>query len=648
MAIEFNCPHCQHAYRLPDKFAGKAAKCKNPDCRQLITIPAPITIPDDVASMPSAAELEAAALSALADETPKPDEAPTTAKVIPMVCKFCDHKWDVPWSLAGKNTLCPNPECRQRVKVPEPQEDVPTDWRQPKSKLPSMAKQNFEKLEDVQDAGDAKYVGPESLKKADATGVEIEPRTLKEKLTIVFMVAALVGIVGGTIWYFLSRRIAVNEDTLMVDALKEYDKIAGELNPPDAPLCSAVLNLAAAEYALRHDDSKKLKDAHDLFGRARGEVQRQPAGPARNVLAAELSLAVLAFSGTEEQVQEQTRFSWTPDIGGGRVKMSERGYTVHEELRQTLGLLQAQPPIDFDFRISLTRQLTRKLAKLGQAKMAADLIPLALFSDPEKDEARAVIALELYRGEKSSVVARSIAEELKTKIVDELKGKGMRGNPYPASAQTLFVALKLDKAPQLVPPMPPNGGMSDPVRMVNVGKFLLDNQAEEALKVSERPGSPESQLKALVLCVEWMPEPSPALDAAQSLITSVKGRKDVALSPYSIFRLVQLAAEKGKFDHAKALTDALTDEGLKAWAKGEIVRQRIAASPKEKADEGWAEVPDEPKKQKAGHAWAWLNVARQNAKVSHNRDAEKKATATWAPALHPFALAGIALGLQDK
>ena len=117
MAIEFECPHCKHQYRLKDELAGRKATCKNADCRQQITIPVP----------PSAAELEAAAHSALADDAPKAEQDATpTTKTIPMTCNFCGHQWTEPTSKAGKNTLCP--DCRQRIKVPEPMEDVPDDW----------------------------------------------------------------------------------------------------------------------------------------------------------------------------------------------------------------------------------------------------------------------------------------------------------------------------------------------------------------------------------------------------------------------------------------------------------------------------------------------------------------------------------------
>ena len=174
MAISFNCPHCLEPYRLPDKLGGKQAKCKNPECRQQITIPKAITISDEPKM--SSEEAEAAALAALNEEAPVAvQQAAPAEKMIPVVCKFCDHKWTEPLSKAGKNALCPNPECRQRVKVPVPKDEKEGDWRT-KGKVPEGAKPNQPKLEGVQDAAEATYVRAESLVKADATGIEYEPR----------------------------------------------------------------------------------------------------------------------------------------------------------------------------------------------------------------------------------------------------------------------------------------------------------------------------------------------------------------------------------------------------------------------------------------------------------------------------------------
>src|SRR6185503_16270787 len=162
MAIVFDCPHCKESYRLKEEFAGRKATCKNPDCRQQITIPTPL----------SAAEAEAAALSALADDSPAPEGAPGASgpapveKTIPVSCNYCGHNWTEPMSKAGKNTLCPNPECRQRIRVPEPKVEKFHDWRQQNTKLPSLAKQDRPQLEGVQDAAEAKVVSGESLREA--------------------------------------------------------------------------------------------------------------------------------------------------------------------------------------------------------------------------------------------------------------------------------------------------------------------------------------------------------------------------------------------------------------------------------------------------------------------------------------------------
>jgi hypothetical protein len=649
MAIEFNCPHCQHFYRLNDAFAGKRATCKNPDCRQVITIPKPVTVPDDP-QMPSAAELEAAALSALADEAPKQQEESLAEKAIAMTCSFCEHKWTEPFSKAGKNTLCPNPECRQRLKVPELKADQPLDWRQTKTKLPSGAKQNFEKLEGVEDAAEARIVSGDSLRKADVTGIEIEPRSLKEKMVIGLMIFGLLFTIAFGSWYLLRSRTSGQEDQLLVEARKEFDENSKDLPPQEAGLCSTVLNIAAAEYAVRQNTTEKLKESYTfLLGKvAREDLRNQAPGPERDAVAAELAVAVVSLGGSDEQVKEQIRYRWQPNVASGKLKINEQVHTVHDELRHVLGLLSSA---DFEFRVAIARRLTRELFKKGQAGLAADIIPLALFNELENKEARAVVALEIFHLDRGSDVARKMAEELKATIAEELNPKGgkpgIKGNPFPTSAHTLLVVVLKEQGFISTPPK--NGSIdSDAMRIAHVGIGLLEGNTDDAMKLALREGKPESQLKALVLCAEWMTSPAPALEEAHKIIASGKGKRDVNFSPYKILRLAQIAAAIGRADQAKTFANAIGDEGLKTWAIGDAVHLLMATNPKEKADAALVEVPDDQKQVKVGHAWGMFWIARHNAMVSGDRSGEKKTITGWGAQIRPFGLAGIALGLQDR
>ncbi|VTU01904.1 unnamed protein product [Gemmataceae bacterium] len=643
MAIAFNCPHCQFAYNLPDKLAGKQARCKNPECRKVITVPAPVTVPDDLRKGPGTAALERLALDALADEPPKVEEVPVQEKVIPMTCTYCDHKWTEPWSKAGKNALCPNPECRQRQKVPEPKEDKPTDWKQPKTKLPTLAKQNFEKLDGVVSANEVRNVSGVSLEKAGATDDLYEPRSIKPLVWLGIGVVALIAVVVFGIWSLVTSRVETRKDALLADARTELDAKSADMSPAGAGLSSALLHAAAAEYALSDalvdsKGSERLKDAQAEFDKARNDVRKQPPGPERYAVAAELALATLAFAGTDEQVKEQLRYPWQPDVTPGRaMRLNERTHTIHQELTTTLNLLQ---PADFEFRAAVARRLTRELVKQGQVGMATDLLPVAMFSDAESAEARAVIALEVLRLDRGSAAAKQVATELKAGAGTG----GLKGNPYPYSAQALFIAQQLDKP---VPVPGGSGAIPDPRPvLVNTPLLLLDDKVPEAVALALRAQQPDTQLKAVALCAEWAKEPGPALDAAVAVVG--RGGKQSAISPSLVLRLSQLASLAGKHDQARTLADALADDGLKSWARGDAVRWRLAGNPKERPDETWVEVPDDPKKVRAGHAWGRMWVARHNTKESRNRDGEKKATASWPGPVHPFALAGIALGLQDK
>ncbi|MBM3981211.1 MAG: hypothetical protein FJ304_13160 [Planctomycetes bacterium] len=636
MAIEFDCPHCQHHYRLKDELAGKSATCKN--CRGKIVIPNPVTIPDDAPALDAAAA-EAAALAALADD-PVPTAAEQAARIIDVECQYCNFKWTEPIARAGKNTVCKNPECKQRIKIPEPKDEGQYDWRQTRTKGPSLAKKNNEKLEGVVDAAaDAKIVSGTALKEADATGIELDPRPLKQKVTFVLLALALVACVGFGIRYLITSSTSSKEDRLIAEAQDELVKSAESLPKDERPLFHAIIHTAAGEHALRHDGKDKLKAALEQFAKARDEyLRKSPATAARNAVGAELAVATLGLGGTDAEVSEQKRVRWTPEPNM-KVRPNERVFTVYEELQKTLLVLQGADP---DFRAALARRLTRELAKRGQTALAVDLIPLALFPPTEYVDAKALVALEVYRGDKGSPVPAAVADDLTGRGADAVRGA--------AFAQTLFSTLKTPKAPLAVAP-PGGGAVLENTRMAYTALYLMEEKWDDALKLAQRAGSaPDQQLRALALCAEWSPGPNAeaALTAAFAVVSATKGRKDAVASPHLVVRFAQLAGAGGKPDLAKQFAQSLPDEGTRAWALGDSAALRIQGAPKEKASADMVEVPDDSSKVRVGHAWGRLWVARQNTKLSGDRSGELKDVNSWPTPVVPFGKAGIALGLQDK
>jgi hypothetical protein len=654
--ILFNCPHCNEPYKLKDEYAGKKATCKGAACRKVITIPPPGTAtlkPGDTPPPVPPIDVEAAALSALED-SPAEKAGP---QAIPMTCEFCGHKWTEPVAKAGKNVLCQNPECRQRMKVPVPKEHTPADWRTAGRDGPSMRKENFDKPTDVQDAGDAKVVSRDALKHADATNEEIEPRPLKQKVLFVLVPLLILSAMGVGIWYLWGTRKGDKENRLMADALVYWDEKVDEGSrppPPEVPLYGALLHMAAGEYTLRdvtrHNDPKKhLAKSLAEFTQARELLRQAPqkdtgktptAAGERNVLLAELAVAMLALGGTDEQVKAETRYKWVPEATPGvkHQRIKETGSTVHQELGRTLDLLRTA---DFDFKAAVARRLARELTQRGHAHLAAENLHTMLFEPPEQPEARAIIALEIYRRDPGSDLPRNIAVDLRQ------TASSRHLNPYPASATTLWTVLG-EKVVGAVGVPPDGGPPSDNSCLAYTGVHLLQGRPDEAVRLALRGGRPETRLRALALCAEWLDDPTPAVDAAVSQVAGQAKKKDTALPSAPVLRLAQRAAEAGKADQAKAVADALADDGLKAWARAEVVaaRLRVNSSSKDLADESAAELPDDPRQLRVGHAWARLAVARQNGRVTGSRDG--KSVAGWPAAIHPFGLAGIALGLQDR
>lgn len=636
MPIAFDCPYCHTPYRLRDELAGKRAKCKNPACGQLLAIPQPNVAGPPGANgkpkPPSSAEVEAAALAALADEAR--EEAPAAA-TIAMTCVACEHKWTEPVEKAGKNVLCP--DCQTRQKVPIPKDPSKRDWRAgPEG--PSLAKQNFEQPADVMNA-EAKLVSGEALKKAGATNEEFEPIPLKRKAMWAAVVLAPLLLVGGGVWYGLKAWKGRGQDRFMEQALAGWEADGKELPPAEQPVCAAVLHLAAGEYELAQDRDrgKALERAASHFVKARAALQQAPAkddprrttGPERAAAAAELAVAQVALGGTDADVNDSARYRWVPEVVNRPLRANEKPKTVHEELSRTLPLLQAADP---DLKLAVLRRLARPLVKAGQAGLAADL-PVMLFADADKAEARAWVALETFRLEPASDRPRQVADELRGQLE-----KGAGGGP---AYQLLSKVAGPEKGPA---PTPLPGQLNEPGRLALIGHLLLTDRAAEALEVARRAdATPGGRLRGLILYAEWGPDPGAAAEAAAGFV-----KKDAGAPPFAVLRMVQLAAAAGKADAARALAEAIADEGLRAWARGEVIRCGSTPSASARAEDDAAEAKDNPKDARAGQAWGRFWLARHNTRVSGDGGKEGAAVNLWPAWAKPFGLAGIALGLKDR
>lgn len=698
MAIEFNCPHCATPYRLKDELAGKQAACKNPDCRKVLTIPAPkATVPPTSApppAKPQAAppakphaappakakmglpadakpprrdqtpapkppppkpeDIEAAALAALADA---PKEQQTPDAPIPVVCAFCDHKWTEPRDKAGKNVLCPNPECRQRNKVPVPKDEKPKNWRD-EDTGPSLRKELFEKPEDVVTTGASKYVGTKTLDEAGAIDHLYEPVPLKRRVFFALLILTPVVGIGYGVWWLVSSRSHEGEERLVRDAFKDF-KPPAEMPAGEAPLFSALLNTVAGQFELAEqkdaEKEKALKEAHVYFSKARDDIRqagqkddpKRGGGAVRFAIGGELALAQLGLGGSDEEVTAGTRFRWVPQAAGTRkLRVNEKVTDVHTELGRTLQLVL---PADFDFRIALTRRLTRELVKKGQVDLAADL-PVMLFAGPEQPEAKAVVALEVWRADKAHPLPKSTAEELKAALAKERP----QGAAFPASAAVLWKAVGTEKAPIIADtklPASPTATVFPTTRAVVVGLALLDGKTAEAAEAAARPGELRHRMQAAIQIGEWTGDPGSALDTVLSQVAASTAKKPAepgsAPPPSLLLRLSQLAAAAGKADQAKQLADAIPDEGLRVWARADALR--LGAAEKSPLDDSGFEVPSDPAKVRAGHGWGRFWVARHNTRLSGDKSKEQKAIKDLPDTtVRPLALVGIALGMRER
>jgi hypothetical protein len=625
MPISTQCPKCQKLYRLKDELLGKRVACADKVCRTLFEV-----VPYVPPPKPTPRDAEAIAVAALIDEPEPAQAAAEDTRKIDLTCIVCDHQWHVPWSMQGKNALCP--ECKSRQKVPEQKAANKIDWRNPNAKRPSLAKQE-EVPDDVWGSkGGTVSVG--SLKEAGAIkGIEYEPRPASFWLKWGVVGVMVMALMVGTSYYWYQSRKQEGQLKLIDNATADFAtlKSAG-LSPTAVPQIEALFHIASAEFAIRQNTPEGLKTALDHIAAARQNLQDQAGkGQDKDAVTAELISAIIALGGTPAQVKEGTRIYWSPsDIQRKQGGIVGRDQSVVTELQNVFQILMTSGA-EADWRFTSLRRAVRELQAHGQGAHAEQLVSSGFRSDEQK-EATAVAALELARVSGDQVKAAADAE-----IIKQALGNKPESVPAAASALWMF-ANTAGTTPPSLGAMP---GLN--VRIAHTLWKLAQNQPAEALAVALMPGPVDEQLRALALVAEQSPVPHDAVAAAVKLVAVPDFKTTVSNSVF--VSLARAAGQSGNSSAVETFVNPITDEGMNVWARASSLKTQVQANRETKADDPLP-PPDDPKKLRAGHAWAKLVSFRQNQRVA-NSGLEQAAQALTGGALRPFALIGLALGAQD-
>jgi hypothetical protein len=596
MPIKFLCPNpaCKKPLNAKDHLAGKKIPC--PACKQVLTIPAPVSKPADVEDL---------AANVFSDPPPA---APVAApKFVEFNCPMCDEKLKLSADLAGKRAPCP--ECRRIIKVPELQKPEAKDWRQPAKKIPSGAKEaQPEKPEGAWDAGPQR-VSATALEEAGALPVKREPLTARQWAfrigTPVVLVTAVL-LLGGFGWHYLSQRAT---DGAVEYALEAVTKKEANFNKE----ARAEVHRAAGEYYLRTGRWRCVEKAKDQFARARGFLAGGGSTDADLLLIDLAASQVELGSDNKDELSNQQRLSWGD---------------TQKELGTTLDAIHNP-----EARARALREVTRRLVARGKPQ-----IPYALLDsvggragDDPTPEVCGLVGLDLSRDN------AALAGQFADKGVAPYAQPGGKGPPPSPALIALCMKLRPTQAdpfnkkwPDAVAPEP-----KDPLILAGRVAGLLIRKTPPK-DPPELP--PEARFQAQLLLAEefaHQQQPDDAKTMVEEALQSLHGPPKVQATPWQLLRLAEVDLAAGAGDRARVVADLIPDPGLKGRVQLEALRAEVEAS-KGKAEKDAAEhvVPS------LAQAQAWELVARTNG-------GSLTAVNAWPENVRPFGKVGAALGAQD-
>ncbi|MBM4068512.1 MAG: hypothetical protein FJ271_06150 [Planctomycetes bacterium] len=596
MPIRFKCTSCQKGLVVKDHLGGKRVAC--PACKKPVIVPAaqPATQPAAAPPAPQLRpeEVEALAAAALAEEDNKKKAeeakaAPKPSGTIDFTCDFCDAQLKLPLDLAGKKSPCP--ECKRIIRVPNPKEDKPKDWRTvQEGPSVALAAQKPPAPEGTWDAGTVKRVSMEALTEADAI-----PEEEAEPVGVLGWIrrAAIAAALGGVVWFAGCLINRQQREVAQKDSLEQVMEMVESKSKDKLPddITAEVLRRAGEIHARKSEASK----ARTLFRAAYSKLSADPnrISPEVDLSLVELALSMLELGGNERDAIAKERVKWS-DL-------------VEKDLGVVLGRIHAD-----EARIIGLRALVTRLFAQGQGALADTLVRRLIPLDGGRSLLQAqLIAILLEQGKAAEVAKQFPLPEAGAEIdvitrCGYAEGKARKGD--------------IDGARNIATIAGPTEGRL--LATLGVAELLQDN-----------PNGGEAAKAAMFIG-----------PAAQIMNEEMKG---AALPPWSRYQLVKAYARSGQLETAR---DWLKPRGgddkraaeLKSWGELEIVRARLAKLDGAAAD---AAIPEEVKdKNSLAHALAWEIWARHNAHHGHGGDVRDILETTQDLRIRAMLLTGIALG----
>jgi DNA-directed RNA polymerase subunit M/transcription elongation factor TFIIS len=566
MPIRIKCPKCQTILGVKETLAGKKANC--PKCRYLLSIPVPKAKANNAAG-PTAEDAEALALSAFAEEAPKP----VTTKTIEFECPFCMEMVKVSADLSGKQTPCPNAECKRIVKVPLLKADKPKDWRavDPRAPIAALMKDGTQAPPDnAWSTSQKTRVSTDALIEADAIPIQKIPLTRRDWIRRGILAAVALLMVGGGGWYFMSSRSSSKLEGPLNEAVAQANS-----NPKLKPAAAAYIFRGAGEFHGMRGKAPLALD-HFNFARAKFGEKMHPDADRDTALIA-VALALIDLGGTPKNEEDESRVDWA---------------TVQKNLGQLLASLSSVPAKQTGMREVGSRLIAKDKGDIAVA-LASQL------AQPEPGAARSPLDAQHI----AFLCATAQAAEAGT--IRPLPGtKKVNQPPAPEKKEVVDKDKDDDKdkdrdkdqdkpkeeaKPQPQPQPQPNEGEIDSVAQLGYAEAkAFEDNFEEARQLAKHNGPALGRLEASIAVAAIAADKNKTADTKASAKDALEIYKELEqfkeaekskLPPaWLVIQLTRVCVRAGMAEDAKKVANSLTepqDKEAKALANLELILPQL-------------------------------------------------------------------------